>query len=66
MITAVLNFVPVIRPEAIPADNARLLRLFGLDRLSEGRRRLVCHWHRTPEGRLVCIWEPDIGRVWHC
>ena len=37
-----------------------LVRLFALDRLP-ARRRLVCHWHRQPDGRLACVWEVDIA-----
>ena len=36
-----------------------LVRLFALDRLPDGRPRLVCRWHRDADGRLACSWEPD-------
>ena len=36
-----------------------LNRLFGLDRLPD-RPQLVCRWHRDSDGRLSCLWEPDI------
>jgi hypothetical protein len=36
-----------------------LNRLFGLDRLP-ARPQLVCRWHRDSDGRLTCLWEPDI------
>jgi hypothetical protein len=38
-----------------------LAQLFALDRLSHVRRRLVCHWHRDGDGRLACVWEPDMA-----
>lgn len=41
-----------------------LIRLFALDRLPADRR-LVCHWHRNPEGGLACVWELDIGALDH-
>ena len=58
--------IPAIRPAAAPgvtsANSAAidLPCLFGLGRLPASRRGLVCHWRRQPDGRLACIWEPDI------
>jgi hypothetical protein len=58
-----------IRPAAPPGDAAPngattdTVRLFGLDRLPIGRHPLVCHWLRDADGRLSCIWEPDIVPV---
>jgi len=40
-----------------------LVRLFALDRLPADRRRLVCRWQRGADGRLACVWEPDIAPV---
>ena len=39
---------------------ADLVRLFALDWLPT-RRRLVCHWHRDPDGRLSAVWEQDVA-----
>jgi hypothetical protein len=67
---------PIVRSECAPGiiddsttskpgtalSNAAAIDLtarFGLDRLSSDRR-LVCRWVREIDGRLVCIWEPDI------
>jgi hypothetical protein len=52
---------PTFKPGAYPINAAAIDRTarFGLDRLSSDRR-LVCHWFREIDGRLVCIWEPDI------
>jgi hypothetical protein len=57
-----------VRPAAVPGivspkGATDFVRLFALDR-SRGRR-LVCHWHRDADGRLACIWEPDIAAVPH-
>ena len=43
----------IVLPHSTAPD---LVRLFALDRLPLGRRRLVCRWHRV-DGRLGCIWE---------
>ena len=42
-----------------------LVCLFGLDRIPAGRRRLACHWHPGPDGRLIAVWEPDAASVPH-
>ena len=39
-----------------------LVGLFGLDRLP-ARPQLVCRWHRDRDGRLACLWEPDIVAI---
>lgn len=51
MTAAILDIRPAARD---------LAQLFTLDRLSQDRRRLVCHWHRDGDGRLACVWEPDM------
>lgn len=53
---------PAAEPDVVPTHTATidLVRLFALDRVPAGRRRLVCRWHREADGRLACIWEPDI------
>ena len=66
MNTAFLIFRPAKAPaahisdDAFPHSGADLVRLFALDRLP-ARRRLVCHWHRDTDGRLVGVWEPDFA-----
>ena len=60
----------VFRPAKVPAARvsnpavrrsaADLVRLFALDRLPV-RRRLICHWHRDADGRLIGVWEPDLA-----
>jgi hypothetical protein len=63
MTAAILDVRPAAPPGIVPPMGAAtiLVRLFALDRLPAGRRRLVCHWRRDADGRLACIWEPDIG-----
>jgi hypothetical protein len=53
---------PAAEPGIGPTNTAAidLVRLFALDRVSAGRRRLACRWHREADGRLACIWGPDI------
>jgi hypothetical protein len=62
MTAAILNTRRLALPETVlPQDTTiDLLRLFGLDR-APPRRRLVCHWHRDADGKLVAAWEPEIG-----
>ena len=62
MTAAILEIRPAAAPDSVPPKGAttNLVRLFALDRLPAGGRRLVCHWRRDPDGRLACIWEPDI------
>ena len=46
----------------IVAPNAtNLVLLFALDPIPVSTQRLVCHWHREADSRLVCAWEPDIS-----
>jgi hypothetical protein len=37
-----------------------LVTLFALDHLRVECWPLACRWHRDDDGRLSCIWEPDI------
>ena len=56
---AIRDTRPTVPGEVPSATSIDLLRLFGLNRPSSGRR-IVCHWHRTPDGGLARFWEPDI------
>jgi hypothetical protein len=58
---AISHAGPTAKPGTVPFNAAAidLTARFGLDRLSSDRR-LVCRWVREIDGRLVCIWEPDI------
>jgi hypothetical protein len=62
MTAAILDVRPAAAPDSVPPKGAttNLVRLFALDHLPAGRRRLVCHLRRDLDGRLTCIWEPDI------
>ncbi len=64
MTTAILDVRPADAPGGFSPKGATtdLVRLFALDRSPSGRR-LVCHWRREWDGRLACIWEPDIVSV---
>jgi len=57
-----------VRSAAVPSPvlltgTIDLVRLFALDRLVVSRRQLVCRWRRDDDGRLSCIWEPDVVPV---
>jgi hypothetical protein len=60
-----LDARPVAEPGIVTtnADATDLVRLFALDRAPISRRRLFCHWRRQSDGRLACLWEPDIVLV---
>jgi hypothetical protein len=63
MTAAILDVRPAAAPGIFRRKDATsdLVRRFALDRPPTGRRQLVCHWHREADGRLACVWEPDIG-----
>jgi len=61
MNTTILKFRTATRPSSAVRNGADLLELFALDRLPAKRARLVAHWHRGSDGRLVCAWEPDLN-----
>jgi len=42
-------------------SHVNLVELFALDQLPTIGRQLVCHWHKGPDGRLICKWEPDLA-----
>ncbi|HLG87554.1 MAG TPA: hypothetical protein VKZ79_10205 [Alphaproteobacteria bacterium] len=62
MTAAILKFRSAAAPAPAVPDKAAtdLVRLFALDRLPFGTRRLVCRWRREADGRLAAHWEPDI------
>ena len=51
---------PTIASGIVAPNATNLVLLFALDRIPVSTHRLVCHWHRNADGRLVCGWEPDI------
>jgi len=63
MTAAILAVRPAAPPGIVSpkSDTGNLVHLFGLDRLPLRRQPLVCRWHCDADGRLFCIWEPDIG-----
>jgi high affinity Mn2+ porin len=58
---AVLEFRLDVARNLIPLNRAAtdLNQLLGLDHLV-AERRLVCRWHREIDGRIACLWEPDM------
>jgi hypothetical protein len=63
MAAAILAVRRPMTPDVVlPKSVGDLARLFALDRPSL-RRELVCHWRRDADGRLACVWEPDIVPV---
>jgi hypothetical protein len=63
MTAAILAVRPAAAPGLVsPEGAAELVRLVALDR-PPVRRQLVCHWRRDADGRLACVWEPDIAAV---
>jgi hypothetical protein len=68
MTAAFLNVRSAAMPNAVspavaPRDTKDFVRLFALDRLPIRRPRLVCRWFVDVDGRLSCLWEPDIVPV---
>jgi hypothetical protein len=68
MISAFVKVRPADAPGmASPRITRDLVRLFALDRQPVDhrpppvRRPLLCRWQRDADGRLTCIWEPDIA-----
>jgi hypothetical protein len=60
MTAAILNVRSAAAPGTVSLKATKdLVRPFALDRLSVGRPRLVCRWHRDADGRLACTWGPD-------
>jgi hypothetical protein len=60
----ILDTHPAVEPGAIKINAATtdVVRRLERSRLRESRR-LVCRWHREGDGRLTCLWEPDIVPV---
>jgi hypothetical protein len=61
MTAANLDVRPVIAPGIVAPNATNLVLLFALDAKPVSAQRLVCRWHRDANGRLVCVWEPDIS-----
>ncbi len=61
MTAAFLDVRSAVAPGSVSSKDTRdLVRLFALDRPQIDRQRLVCRWRVEADGRLSCIWEPDI------
>ncbi len=61
MAAANLNVRPANASRVVAPNASNLILLFALDRIPISTHRLVCHWHRNADGRLVCAWEPDLS-----
>ena len=68
MTAAILEFCPAGVPESVSPERAttHFVRAGSRVLWPIGHRRFVCRWHKGPDGRLVCVWEPDIGPIWRC
>ena len=60
MNATILYFRAAAQPTSVTRDVTNLEELFALNRLPTQRARLVAHWHRQKDGRLICSWEPDL------
>jgi hypothetical protein len=67
MITAFFVFRRGAAPAtAVPQKTTDdLVRLFALDRLP-AHRRLVCHWRRDADGRLIGVCETELFHALDC
>jgi hypothetical protein len=61
MTAANVNVRSVVTPGILTPNGSNLVLLFELDPIPVSAQRLVCHWHRDADSRLVCAWEPDIS-----
>jgi hypothetical protein len=61
--SGILDIRPTVEPGTTQINAALdFVRLLGVDRLPCGGWR-VCRCHRGVDGRLACLWEPDIPRI---
>jgi hypothetical protein len=58
MTAANVNVRPDISSGIVAHDATNLVLLFALNRIPVSPHRLLCHWYRNADGRLVCTWEP--------
>ena len=56
-----LDVRPATAPGVVTPNSTNLVLLFALDPIPVSTQRLVCHWHREADSRLVCAWEPNIS-----
>jgi hypothetical protein len=61
MAAANLDVRPAIVLGIVALNATSLVLLFAIEVKPVSAQRLVCHWHRDWDGRLVCAWEPDIS-----
>jgi hypothetical protein len=56
MTAANVNVRPAAAPGIVAPNASNLVLLFALDPIPVSAQRLVCHWHRDADSRLVCAW----------
>jgi hypothetical protein len=61
MAAANLDVHPAIVVGIVTLNATSLILLIAIEAEPVSTQRLVCHWHRDGDGRLVCAWEPDIS-----
>ena len=61
MTAANVNVGPVVAPGIVASNATNLVLLFALDPIPVSAQRLICHWHRDADSRLVCAWESGIS-----
>ena len=52
---------PAIASGIVAPDATNVVLLFARNPIPVSAHRLVCHWHRDADSRLVCAWEPGIS-----
>jgi hypothetical protein len=56
MTAANINVRPAAAPGTVTPNVSNLVFLFPPDPIPVSAQRLVCHWHRDSDSRLVCAW----------
>jgi hypothetical protein len=56
-----LDVRPATAPGVVTPNSTNLVLLLALEAKPVSAQRLVCHWHRDADGRLVCAWESEIS-----
>lgn len=65
MTLAILNVRPTLESGVAPRAGAAVSAVPWLElALRQPRRaRLLCHWYSDREGRLACVWRPELVRL---